>query len=120
MDFDLLVKNLDGDESLAKNAVIALVEAALTTPPTGKQNSFASRGYALWALAEKGEFQPRSLAAAVCHPISGNDMISDAISKLETFRGNLNSVYGQQTVYKKFDVIKPSGSMSELLEFVAQ
>ena len=120
VDFDLLVKNLDGDESLAKNAVIALVEAALTTPPTGKQNSFASRGYALWALAEKGEFQPRSLAAAVCHPISGNDMISDAISKLETFRGNLNSVYGQQTVYKKFDVIKPSGSMSELLEFVAQ
>ena len=30
LDFDLLVKNLDGDEPLAKKAVIALVEAALT------------------------------------------------------------------------------------------
>lgn len=120
LDFDLLVKNLDGDEPLAKKAVIALVEAALTTPPTGKQNSFGSRGYALWALAEKGEFQPRSLAAAVCHPISGNNMISDAITRLETFRENLNSVYGQQTAFRKFDVTKPSGSMSELLEFVGQ
>ena len=120
LDFDLLVKNLDGDEPLAKKAVIALVEAALTTPPTGKQNSFGSRGYALWALAEKGEFQPRTLAAAVCHPISGNNMISDAITRLETFRENLNSVYGQQTAFRKFDVTKPSGSMSELLEFVGQ
>lgn len=120
LDFDLLVKNLDGDEPLAKKAVIALVEAALTTPPTGKQNSFGSRGYALWALAEKGEFQPRSLATAVCHPISGNNMISDAITRLETFRENLNSVYGQQTAFRKFDVTKPSGSMSELLEFVGQ
>lgn len=120
LDLDLLIKNLDGDESLAKKAVIALVKAALTTPPSGKQNSFASRGYALWALAEKGEFQPRSLAAAVCRPISGNNMITDAITKLETLRENLNSVYGQQTAYKEFDVTKPSGSMSELLEFIAQ
>lgn len=53
-----------GNEELAKRTIAALTETALTVSPTGKQNSFASRAYATYALAEVGQKQPRSLAAA--------------------------------------------------------
>ncbi|MHC1596885.1 MAG: type I-E CRISPR-associated protein Cas7/Cse4/CasC, partial [Methermicoccaceae archaeon] len=51
---DLLTKNLGGDAGLAKGAIRALVEAATKVSPTGKQNSFASRAYASYVLAEEG------------------------------------------------------------------
>lgn len=38
---------------LANKTLRAFTEAALKVSPTGKQNSFASRAYASWALAEK-------------------------------------------------------------------
>ncbi|STM16708.1 CRISPR-associated protein [Escherichia coli] len=53
IDKDLLVENLGGDEALANQTLRAFTEAALKVSPTGKQNSFASRAYASWALAEK-------------------------------------------------------------------
>lgn len=53
IDKDLLVENLGGDEALANQTIRAFTEAALKVSPTGKQNSFASRAYASWALAEK-------------------------------------------------------------------
>lgn len=53
IDKDLLVENLGGDEALANQTIRAFTEAALKVSPTGKQNSFASRAYASWAMAEK-------------------------------------------------------------------
>ncbi|HRP69669.1 MAG TPA: type I-E CRISPR-associated protein Cas7/Cse4/CasC, partial [Turneriella sp.] len=37
---ELLLKNLNGDKTLAENTIAALVEAVATVAPTGKQNSF--------------------------------------------------------------------------------
>ena len=46
VDRQLLATNLGGDEELAKKAIAALVEAAATVSPTGKQATFASRARA--------------------------------------------------------------------------
>ena len=63
-DRDLLVRNLGGDEDLAGQGVAALVEAAATVGPKGKQASFASRARASFGLVERGSEAPRTLAAA--------------------------------------------------------
>jgi CRISPR system Cascade subunit CasC len=60
IDCDLLKENLKGDGELAGKAVGALIDAATKVSPTGKQNSFASRAWAYYGLAEKGNRQPRS------------------------------------------------------------
>ncbi|MEA3277196.1 MAG: type I-E CRISPR-associated protein Cas7/Cse4/CasC [Pseudomonadota bacterium] len=60
IDCDRLQGNLGGDTDLAGRATEALIEAAATVAPTGKQNSFASRAWAYFVLAEKGSRQPRA------------------------------------------------------------
>jgi CRISPR system Cascade subunit CasC len=79
--------------ALAKKAIQALIEAAATVAPTGKQNSFASRAWAYYVLAEKGTRQPRSLSLAFMKPVRDGDMLDDAVSALTTMRDNLDKVY---------------------------
>lgn len=118
---DLLVENLGGNEELAKRAIAALTETALTVSPTGKQNSFASRAYASYTLAEIGKKQPRSLAAAFFQPVRDADQISAAITRLKQQRDNFDRVYGNCTDdYKELNVQKSEGMLAELLAFVSQ
>lgn len=120
IDRDLLKKNLGGDEVLTQKALRALVEAALKVGPSGKQNSFASRAYAHYALAEKGEQQPRSLSLAFVKPVSGGDYASDSVEVLQRLRDNMDQVYGTcADSRRELDVLKGEGSLSELLDFVA-
>lgn len=98
VDVDLLVRNLGGNQELARDALAALLECAARVAPRGKQNSFASRACASYGLAERGTLQPRTLAAAFLKPAVPSDGAGDvaegSIAKLERFRGNLDSVYG--------------------------
>lgn len=120
VDRDLLKKNLGGDEELTVKALRALAKAALTVGPTGKQNSYASRAYAHFALAEKGTQQPRSLSLAFVKPVSGGDYASEAIEALDRVRVNMNKVYGEcADAHKHFNVLTGEGSLAELLDFVA-
>ena len=120
IDYDLLVKNLNQDAELAKKAIRALGEAAATVTPTGKQNSFASRAYASWALAEIGEFQPRSLVSAFYRPISGPDVLNTAISRIEQARVKFNEVYGQETKSISFNAETGQGTLKDLLDFITE
>ncbi|MCE1736469.1 type I-E CRISPR-associated protein Cas7/Cse4/CasC, partial [Enterobacter hormaechei] len=90
----LLIENLAGNEALANRAIAALTEAAVKIAPSGKQNSFGSRAYASYVLAEKGEYQPRSLSAAFLKPINDEDQATKAIEELEEQRKNFDNVYG--------------------------
>jgi CRISPR system Cascade subunit CasC len=81
-----------GDE-LAKRTISALTQTAATVAPSGKQNSFGSRAWASYILAEKGPRQPRSLSVAFLAPIKGENMLVDAIEKLEKTRRNMDGVY---------------------------
>jgi len=117
---DLLVENLGGDEELARKAISALTECCATVAPTGKQNSFASRAYASYVLAEKGTRQPRSLSVAFLKPVTGADMLADAISALTATRDNMDKVYG--AVAKESSVMNAAtaeGSLEGLRQFVS-
>ena len=91
---DELENNL-GNKDLANKAVAALIEAAAKVGPTGKQNSFASRAYASYILAEKGDQQPRSLSVAFLKPVRGEDVLGKAITEIENKRENMEKVYGK-------------------------
>lgn len=123
---DLLVENLGGDEELAQRAIAALTEAAVKVPPNGKQNSFASRAYASYVLAEKGDQQPRSLSVAFLKPIDNRTLCRDeqdfgaaAVDALETHRENMDKVYGDCADEDyPINALTGEGTLAELLDFV--
>lgn len=121
IDRDLLKENLGGDTTLAEKAIKALIEAAATVAPTGKQNSFASRASAFYVLAEKGSRQPRSLSLAFMKPVREGDMLSDAISSLESMRSNLDKVYykGEAQPSERINAVTGEGDFQKLLAFAA-
>jgi len=117
---DLLVENLGNDTALADRTIRALVEAAVKVGPRGKQNSFASRAYASYLLAERGEEQPRSLSVAFLKPVSGDDYLDDAILALTRTRKNMEMVYGACVdACQEMNAVTGEGTLDEILEFVA-
>ncbi|SAI67741.1 CRISPR-associated protein Cas7/Cse4/CasC%2C subtype I-E/ECOLI [Bordetella ansorpii] len=120
IDRDRLKRNLGGDEAYTQKALAALIEAALTVGPSGKQNSFASRARAHYALAEKGAQQPRSLSLAFVQPVAGASYASDAIAVLRKLRKNMDAVYGDCADERyEIDVLEGQGTMKDLVAFVA-
>ena len=121
---ELLVKNLDGNEELANKAIRALTEAAVKVAPEGKQNSFASRAYASYVLAEKGDQQPRSLSIAYLKPINNrenDDFIADSITAIIKQKDSFDKVYGACADTRcELNVPKEQGTLAELLDFVGQ
>jgi len=119
-----LVANLGGDKELAAKALAALTEAAVKVAPSGKQNSFGSRAYASYVLAESGDQQPRSLSVAYLKPIdqrSSADFAGDAITALKTQRDNFDRVYGACADTRcELDAVAGEGSLNELLAFVCE
>jgi len=119
-DLDLLVRNLNGEAGLARDAVSALVEAAATVAPRGKQASFASRAYASFILAEAGPDQPRTLAAAFLKPINGDDHAAASVKQFTAFRAKLRSAYGDGgTTAKTMDTTgeKAIGTLADIIAF---
>lgn len=121
---ELLIKNLDGNEALANQAIKALTEAAVKVAPEGKQNSFASRAYASYVLAEKGDQQPRSLSVAFLKPVDKqhDDYAAQAITALTAQRTSFDEVYGDcaDTRYELNALPgQHQGKLSELLDFVS-
>lgn len=119
IDKEQLEKNLGGDSALTARALTGLLNAVTKVSPTGKQNSFASRAYAGYVLAEKGDQQPRSLAQAFLKPVKGQDMMNSAIKELEDRHKKFDDVYGacsdKQIV---LNVEAETASLAEVIEFV--
>lgn len=124
IDRELLKRNLGGDEALTARALEALVNAVTTVSPTGMQNSFASRAYAGYVLAEKGNQQPRSLAQAFLKPIkpfADQNLFDESVEAIETRVKNFDSVYGACADQRyTVNVEIPVGSIGELAKFVAE
>ena len=116
---ELLLENLGGDASLTAKTLEALVHTATKVSPTGKQNSFASRAYAAYALAEKGDQQPRSLAQAFLKPVTGGDMLNRAIGEMKKRYENFDKVYGACADSRyQFNVETGEGGVDDLVQFV--
>jgi CRISPR system Cascade subunit CasC len=123
IDCDLLNKNLNGASGLAPITIKALVEAAAMVAPTGKQNSFASRAWAYYVLAEKGDRQPRSLSLAFMKPVGdgGEGMLANAVSALKTMRNNMDKVYygAKSLPEKSINSLTGEGDFQELCNWAA-
>lgn len=120
IDKELLVSNLGDDLELANKAIAALVEAAVKVSPKGKQNSFASRAYASFVLAEKGAQQPRSLSVAFLKPISGENQAEDAVQALQRQVENFDKVYGACADGRySVNATTGEGSFEQLKTFIA-
>ena len=116
-----LIENLGGNEALADNAIKALTEVAVKVSPKGKQNSFASRAYASYVMAELGEQQPRSLSVSYLKPVQGEDMAEAAITAIEKQAANFDAVYGKCADARyTINAVKGEGILNELLDFVAK
>ncbi|MEH2920674.1 type I-E CRISPR-associated protein Cas7/Cse4/CasC [Samsonia erythrinae] len=121
---ELLLENLNNDEALAARTLRALTETALTVSPGGKQNSFASRALATYALAEKGTDQPRTLSVAFFNPIRSDDQVNDAITLLRAQKSKFDRVYasagGVPSYELNVEAEGEGGSLQGLLDFVSQ
>ena len=91
-----------------------------TVAPSGKQNSFGSRAFASYVMAEKGSMQPRSLSVAYLRPVNTDNVLSDAIDSLQNHQQKFDSVYGDCADSRYvMDVENGLGSLSELKQFVS-
>lgn len=128
----LLESNLDGDKTLAAKTLKALTQAVLKVSPSGKQNSFASRAYASYVLAEKGEELPRSLSAAFLKSVDDENYASAAINVLRKQTIMFDELYGA-CAEKRMELIaveddcqtqRPDtwekGTLASLLTFVSE
>lgn len=121
IDRELLEENLGGDATLAARALEALMNAVTRVSPTGMQNSFASRAYAGFILAESGDQQPRSLVQAFLKPIRPSNefsMFDEAVKAIKKRRENFDKVYGPcaDSTYE-INVETGEGTLSELAAF---
>lgn len=120
VDLALLRENLRGNAGLAATAVKALTECVLTVGPSGKRNSYGSRAYASYLLAEKGDQQPRNLSVAFLKALSGPDMLSDAIQAIDGTCQRMDDVYDACADARYvLNAVAGQGSRAELLAFVA-
>ena len=119
VDLKLLARNLGGNEPLVRAAVSALVTAAATVAPGGKQNAFASRARAFYVLAERGDQQPRSLAAAFLTPVENNGRHGpDSITALEKFRNRLDAAYGKcADAHETMNCLGDNGTLDKIIAF---
>jgi CRISPR system Cascade subunit CasC len=117
IDRDLLRKNLGDNDALVQKAIKALIESAATVSPTGKQNSFASRAYASYIMAEKGDKQPRSLAGAFLKPINGENILDDSVISLKQTRDMFNKVYKDETAPCELNAVKGEGTLEVLKNY---
>lgn len=118
IDLNLLARNLASNRELAAASVAALMQAAATVGPSGKQASFASRARAHYVLAERGVQQPRSLAIAFTPAIKGDDPIGGSIQALRQWRERLDRSYGpgaEATV--EMSVSEGIGTLNEVIDF---
>lgn len=121
VDVALLNRNLDGNEELAQDAVAALIEGLATVSPTGKQASFASRARASYILAEKGDQQPRTLAAAFLRPVAGADLLDESIEALERTREDMDAAYGAcADAHKIMNVRGRGATLAEIKAFATE
>jgi CRISPR system Cascade subunit CasC len=98
IDWGGLVKNLQGDTTVAVIAVRALIRAALFAIPSGKQNSFAAHNLPDLALVEVRPAQiALSYANAFVKPVRASAQISliEASAKaLKDYIPTINDMYG--------------------------
>jgi len=112
IDWEQLVKNLNGNKELAAHTIGAFLRAAALVAPTGKQNSFAAHNMPDGILVEATN-RPVSYANAFVKPaVQGErDLPGQSIAKLGQYGHSMDVGYGKHDESKRFwfspDLIYP-------------
>lgn len=107
--WEKLVENLGGDKETACQAVLALLEAAATAQPSGKQNTFAAHNLPDLILVEVLERNlPVSYANAFIKPVKasgGKTLMEQSVLQLADYVARLSKAYSlaPQRVYLSLD-----------------
>lgn len=100
IDWEQLVKNLNGNVALARKTVEGFLRAAALATPTGKQNSFAAQNPPDFMLGiVRADGQSWSLVNAFEKPVRpdrNGGLMSPSIAALDAYWGRLSRVYGSQ------------------------
>jgi CRISPR system Cascade subunit CasC len=116
VDIALLLKNLGNDKAKARALLTALVNAIATVAPSGKQNSFASRSYATFMLAETGDAQPRSFADAYLTPVKSEPLADAAIVALKHAKSGIERAFpSQRTQSAVLDRSTDTGTIEDIV-----
>jgi len=96
--WEQLIENLGGDIAVARRAVLALVQAAATAQPTGKQNTFAAHCLPDVVLIEVREKNlPVNYANAFIKPARQGyeqTVMDDSVAKLADYLTRVGRAYG--------------------------
>ena len=102
LDWQQLLKNLNGDTDLALKTVKGFLLASVQAVPTGKQNSFAAQNPPSFLLAVVREGgNSWSLANAFEKPIRAkgdSGLVRPSVEALDSYWERLQDVYGSQSV----------------------
>ena len=100
--WEQLCENLGDDIEVARRAVLALLEAAATAQPSGKQNTFAAHNLPDLILVEVREKNlPVSYANAFLKPArhSRNQaLMDDAVGKLKDYMARIGTTYDLEAI----------------------
>ncbi len=127
--WEKLLENLGGDVEIAKQAVAALIEAASTAHPSGKQNSTAALNLPDFVLVDvKARNLPVSLANAFQKPLRANyegSLMDNSVKALSDYNTKLKNTFnlgGQQAYISTIDPAVASatdaGSLGDLKQWV--
>ena len=116
VDTALLKRNM-ADDRLAATALTALIRAAATVAPTGKQATFASRARAHYIMAEAGDQTPRTLAAAFLAPITGTNPMELSVAELRRLRDAMDTAYGACADRRVELEVGGPGTLDEVIAF---
>jgi CRISPR system Cascade subunit CasC len=96
IDMNQLRDNLGEHADRAEQLARKLVEAMTTVSPGAKRGSTAPYAYAEFALLERGNEQPRTLANAFLKPVraNGTNVLADSATLLLNYRTKLREMYG--------------------------
>jgi len=102
LDWEQLVKNLEGDKELAHRAVEGFLRATVEAVPTGKQNSFAAQNppsFLMAAVRDGGAAW--SLANAFEKPVRAEregGLVAPSVEAMDAYWGRLCTIYGTQSI----------------------
>lgn len=95
--WDQLLANLGGDLAVAREAALALLEAAATSQPSGKQNSFAAYSLPDLVLVEVSDANlPVSYANAFLKPARASDresLVDASVDLLASYMVRIQGTY---------------------------
>jgi CRISPR system Cascade subunit CasC len=95
--WDGLLSNLGKENAIARRAVPALLEAAATAHPSGKQNAFGAFNLPDFVFVEVSERNlPVSYVNAFVVPVSGNNyqsLLTNSVTALSTYASRLSKAY---------------------------